>query len=58
VDQNDYADRVACAYCVRAAHHPQVSAPLDWREVNEKLSLENFTIDKIMERVKKKGFVG
>ncbi len=56
-NQNDYADRVACAYCVRAAHHPQVSAPLDWREVNDKLSPENFSINNMIERVKKKGDV-
>lgn len=54
-NQNDYADRVACAYCVRAAHHPQVSAPLDWREVNDKLRPENFTIENMPERVNKKG---
>jgi bifunctional non-homologous end joining protein LigD len=53
--QNDYADRVAVAYCCRANYLPTVSAPLEWKEVNEKLSPENFTIHNMAERVKKKG---
>jgi len=54
-NQNDYAGRVAGAYCVRPARHPQVSAPLDWREVNDKLSPENFRIGNMLDRIKKKG---
>ena len=42
--QNDYADRLAAAYCVRAAHHPTIATPLEWKEVNEKLNPKNFTI--------------
>ena len=53
--QNDYADRVACAYCCRANYLPTVSAPIEWKEVNQKLSPENFTIHNMADRVKKKG---
>jgi bifunctional non-homologous end joining protein LigD len=53
--QNDYADRVAAAYCCRANYLPTVSAPLEWKEVNQKLSPENFTVHNMMDRVYKKG---
>jgi bifunctional non-homologous end joining protein LigD len=53
--QNDWADRVAVAYCCRAHYLPTVSAPLDWKEVTKKLSPENFTIHNMLDRVKKKG---
>src|SRR5665213_2426211 len=54
-NQNDYADRVAAAYCVRAYHLPSVSTPLEWKEVNPKLNLFDFTIKTIPERLRKKG---
>jgi bifunctional non-homologous end joining protein LigD len=53
--QNDWADRVAVAYCCRANYQPTVSAPVEWKEVNQKLSPENFTIHNIVDRLKKKG---
>jgi bifunctional non-homologous end joining protein LigD len=53
--QNDYADRVACAYCCRANYQPTVSTPLEWKEVNQKLAPENFTVHNMQERIKKKG---
>jgi bifunctional non-homologous end joining protein LigD len=34
-----------------------VSAPLEWSEVNEDLTPENFTIYNMIQRVKKKGDV-
>ena len=53
--QNDYADTLAAVYSVRPFHIPTVSTPLEWKEVNEKLSPSDFTIDTIGERIKKKG---
>ncbi len=54
-NQNDYADRVAAAYCVRAYHSPTVSTPLEWKEVNSKLNPHDFTIKTIAKRLEKKG---
>jgi bifunctional non-homologous end joining protein LigD len=54
-NQNDYADRVVSAYCVRAYHSPLVSAPLDWKEVNSKLDPGDFTIKTLSKRLEKKG---
>jgi bifunctional non-homologous end joining protein LigD len=53
--QNDWADRVAVAYCCRANYLPTVSAPIEWKEVNQKLSPESFTIHYMIDRAKKKG---
>jgi bifunctional non-homologous end joining protein LigD len=53
--QNDYADTLACAYCVRPNKIPTVSTPLDWKEVKPGLDPAAFTIDTIAARVKKKG---
>ena len=55
LNQNDYADRVAAAYCVRAYHALTVSTPLDWKEVNSKLDPAAFTIKTIAKRLEKKG---
>ncbi len=54
-NQNDYADRVAAVYCVRAYHAPTVSTPLEWEEVNQNLTPSNFTIHNTIARIKKKG---
>ena len=54
-NQNDYADRLAAPYCVRAYHMPTVSTPLEWKEVNDKLDPRDFTIKTIGERLEKKG---
>jgi bifunctional non-homologous end joining protein LigD len=54
-NQNDYADRVACAYCCRANYQPTVSMPIEWKEVNNKLRPSQFTIETIIERLEKKG---
>jgi bifunctional non-homologous end joining protein LigD len=53
--QNDYADTLACAYSVRPYKHPQVSTPLEWKEVKDKLDPAEFTMDTILERLDKKG---
>jgi bifunctional non-homologous end joining protein LigD len=55
--QNDYADRVAVAYCVRATHNPTVSTPLEWQDINEKLRPEMFNINNMVNRLKMKGDV-
>lgn len=53
--QNDYSDRLAAAYCVRANKQPTVSTPLEWKEVNSKLHPRKFTISNIFNRLEKKG---
>jgi len=53
--QNDYADTLACVYSVRPYKHPQVSTPLEWKEVKDKLDPAKFTMDRILERLDKKG---
>jgi bifunctional non-homologous end joining protein LigD len=53
-NQNDYADTVASAYSVRPFKHPNVSAPLDWREVKTLLTPEDFTITNMLKRLEKK----
>ena len=53
--QNDYADRLAAVYCVRAYHIPTVSTPLEWKEVKPGLDPAKFNIDTIGARLKKKG---
>jgi bifunctional non-homologous end joining protein LigD len=46
---------LAVAYCVRHSHHPTVSCPLEWKEVNNKLNPLDFTIITMPSRLKKKG---
>jgi bifunctional non-homologous end joining protein LigD len=53
--QNDYADTLAAVYSARPFHLPTVSAPLEWKEINNKLNPHDFTIDSITARIKKKG---
>lgn len=53
--QNDYADTLACVYSVRPYKHPQVSMPLEWKEVKDKLDPAKFTMDSTPERLEKKG---
>jgi bifunctional non-homologous end joining protein LigD len=53
--QNDEADTVAAPYSVRPFHHPAVSTPLDWKEVNNKLNTLDFDITNIIDRIEKKG---
>ncbi len=53
-NQNDEADTVASAYSCRPYKIPTVSTPLDWKEVKESLHPEQFTINNIFDRLKKK----
>lgn len=53
--QNDYADTLACVYSVRPYKHPQVSTPLEWKEVKDSLNPAKFTMDNMLERLEKKG---
>ncbi len=53
--QNDYSDRIAVAYSVRAYTIPTVSTPIEWKEVNEHLDRKAFTIDSMEQRVTGKG---
>jgi len=53
--QNDYADTLAAAYSVRPYKHPQVSTPLEWKEVKDKLNPAKFTMDTVPERLQNKG---
>lgn len=53
--QNDYADTLAAVYAVRPYKHPNVSTPLAWKEVSDKLDPGKFTMDTIPERLEKKG---
>jgi bifunctional non-homologous end joining protein LigD len=54
-NQNDYADTVAAPYSVRPFHMPTVSTPLDWKEVKPGLKAEDFVMQNILNRIKKKG---
>jgi bifunctional non-homologous end joining protein LigD len=53
--QNDYADTLASVYSARPSKLPTVSTPLDWKEVNSRLDPEAFTIDTILNRIRRKG---
>ncbi|MFL5742996.1 MAG: DNA ligase D [Flavisolibacter sp.] len=59
-NQNDYADTVAAPYSIRPYVRPTVSTPLQWKEINSKLNPSNFTMETILNRLKKKGdlFIG
>jgi bifunctional non-homologous end joining protein LigD len=54
-NQNDEADTVAAAYCVRPSRQPTVSTPLEWKEINDKLDPKKFDMHSILDRIKKKG---
>ncbi|WP_018613955.1 DNA polymerase domain-containing protein [Segetibacter koreensis] len=54
-NQNDEADTVAAPYSVRPYHHPSVSTPLQWKEINDKLNASAFDINTIFKRLEQKG---
>ncbi len=54
--QNAYGKSVVAPYSVRPRPGATVSAPLEWDEVSRaKISTEDFTIDNIIDRIKRKG---
>ncbi len=53
--QNRSGQTLASAYSIRPRPGAPVSTPLDWKEVNHQLHPSQFTIENILERVKKKG---
>lgn len=53
--QNRTGQTLASVYSIRPVKGASVSAPLEWKEVNHKLSPKQFTIKNILQRVKKKG---
>jgi bifunctional non-homologous end joining protein LigD len=53
--QNRKGQTIAAPYSVRPRPHATVSTPLLWKEVNEKLSPEQFTIHNIEKRLAKTG---
>jgi bifunctional non-homologous end joining protein LigD len=53
--QNDFADRMAVAYCLRSFKQLQISTPLEWREINNELNPANFSIEIVLDRLKRKG---
>ncbi|HYF67920.1 MAG TPA: DNA ligase D [Ohtaekwangia sp.] len=54
-NQNDYADTVASVYSVRPYKHPNVSTPLEWKEINDRLLPEDFSMANALMRIEKKG---
>ena len=53
--QNIEGKTLASAYSVREKPGATVSAPLEWKEINKKLQLMQFTIETMPNRIKKKG---
>jgi bifunctional non-homologous end joining protein LigD len=54
--QNAYGKSVVAPYSVRPKPGASVSAPLEWKEVEKKkISTKDFTIENMVERIKKKG---
>lgn len=53
--QNSKGQTLAAPYSVRPKPGATVSTPLEWDEVNEKLSPSQFTIKNIFKRLQKKG---
>jgi bifunctional non-homologous end joining protein LigD len=53
--QNRRGQTIAAPYCVRPRAMATVSTPLNWKEVNHRLSPEMFTMKNIEQRLKKMG---
>jgi bifunctional non-homologous end joining protein LigD len=54
-NQNDYADTVAAPYCARPFKKATISTPLEWKEVKDRLTPDEFNIKTIVQRIEKKG---
>ena len=53
--QNRTGQTLASVYSLRPVPGASVSAPLEWKEVNHKLTPKLFTIKNMLQRIKKKG---
>ena len=53
--QNRTGQTLASVYSLRPVPGASVSTPLEWKEVNHQLSPQQFTIQNIFQRIKKKG---
>lgn len=53
--QNRRAQTLAAPYCVRPKEGAPVSAPLEWKEVKPGLQIQDFTIQNMPDRIRKKG---
>ena len=53
--QNSAGQTLASVYSIRPVPGASVSTPLDWKEVNHQLNPQQFTIENILLRVKRKG---
>jgi bifunctional non-homologous end joining protein LigD len=53
--QNRKGQTIAAPYCVRPRPMATVSTPLDWKEVDYRLSPEMFTIKNVEQRIRKTG---
>ncbi|MDQ0966777.1 DNA ligase D-like protein (predicted ligase)/DNA ligase D-like protein (predicted 3'-phosphoesterase)/DNA ligase D-like protein (predicted polymerase) [Flavobacterium sp. W4I14] len=53
--QNDQADTLASVYSVRPAKQPNVSAPLEWDELNNNIKSSDFTVENMLARLQQKG---
>ena len=54
-NQNGEGKTLASVYSVRPRPGAPVSTPLRWDEVNEKLDPASFTMDAVLERVRRHG---
>ncbi len=53
--QNRPGQTLASVYSLRPVPGASVSTPLEWKEVNHKLTPKQFTLENIIQRIKKKG---
>ena len=53
--QNRTGQTLASVYSLRPVPGASVSTPLEWKEVNHKLTPKQFTIQNILQRIKRKG---
>jgi bifunctional non-homologous end joining protein LigD len=53
--QNRTGQTLACVYSLRPVPGASVSTPLEWREVNHRLTPKQFTMQNMLQRIKKRG---
>jgi DNA ligase D-like protein (predicted ligase)/DNA ligase D-like protein (predicted 3'-phosphoesterase)/DNA ligase D-like protein (predicted polymerase) len=53
--QNDQTDTLASAYSVRPAREPNVSAPIEWGELDTNIRPSDFTVGNMLARLQQKG---